>query len=125
METMDPSVDPCQDFYRFACGKFLREGKIPKGSSKLEMLTPMNKELMAKGRQLLDEEYKECYQSKKISISKHDDAATAAEAAGTTTAVVVAAAAAVATTTTTTATTKRRRRRTTTTKRRRVIAAEL
>ncbi len=61
LETMDPSVDPCQDFYRFACGKFLREGKIPKGSSKLEMLTPMNKELMAKGRQLLDEEYKVWY----------------------------------------------------------------
>ena len=58
LETMDPSANPCEDFYRFACGKFLDEGKIPKGSSKLEMLTPMNKRLMNKGRELLDERYK-------------------------------------------------------------------
>ncbi len=67
LETLDPKVDPCRDFYRFACGTFLEEGKIPKGSSKLEMLTPMNKNLMTKGRELLDEEYK-VGQSSKITI---------------------------------------------------------
>lgn len=34
---MDPTVDPCEDFYDFACGRFLNEVEIP---SKEAMLLP-------------------------------------------------------------------------------------
>lgn len=30
---MDPAVDPCQDFYQFACGSWLRKNVIPADKS--------------------------------------------------------------------------------------------
>lgn len=34
MEAMDPTVDPCHDFYQFACGGWLRKNSIPDTSSR-------------------------------------------------------------------------------------------
>lgn len=30
IDTMDSRVDPCEDFYEFACGKFVETRRIPK-----------------------------------------------------------------------------------------------
>ena len=29
---MDSTIDPCDDFYQFTCGKFINESIIPPGS---------------------------------------------------------------------------------------------
>ena len=51
--TMDLNVDPCENFYDFACGKFLKNEKIKKenvNSSKvLDQILFTQSELWAKG----------------------------------------------------------------------------
>jgi membrane metallo-endopeptidase-like protein 1 len=33
---MDQTVDPCEDFYQFSCGSFLKEVRIPDEQSKID-----------------------------------------------------------------------------------------
>lgn len=34
MEALDRSIDPCHDFYNFACGGWLKKNPIPDGKSR-------------------------------------------------------------------------------------------
>lgn len=42
---MDSTVEPCQNFYQFACGKFLKETVIPEGKSTDTMLSRTNNKI--------------------------------------------------------------------------------
>lgn len=33
MAAMDPTADPCQDFYQYSCGQWIRQNPIPEGKS--------------------------------------------------------------------------------------------
>ncbi|KAG0233984.1 hypothetical protein BGW42_006965 [Actinomortierella wolfii] len=38
LESMNPAVDPCQDFYEFACGGFLQRKEIPPGQNSVSTI---------------------------------------------------------------------------------------
>ena len=55
MEHMDPSVDPCEDFFMYSCGGWLKKNIIPEDKTSYSTFTKLRDELSAnlKGRFLL------------------------------------------------------------------------
>lgn len=54
---IDLSVDPCDDFYRFACGKFLNTTEIPSGQSNVNPISEINDKVQKQLQSLLNETF--------------------------------------------------------------------
>ncbi|XP_039280391.1 neprilysin-2 [Nilaparvata lugens] len=55
LQNMDRKVDPCDNFYEFACGKFVEESRIPDDKSSLTTFSVINDKLQEQLRDILDQ----------------------------------------------------------------------
>lgn len=51
---LDETVDPCEDFYRFACGNFLNTTVIPDDKTAVEVFTILNDKLKEQLNEILN-----------------------------------------------------------------------
>ncbi|XP_008479985.1 neprilysin-2-like [Diaphorina citri] len=59
LSNMNQSVDPCQDFYRFTCGRFLEESVIPDDKPELSSFSVIRDQLKLQIRTIIEEPAKD------------------------------------------------------------------
>ena len=52
---MDNTVDPCEDFYRFSCGSYLKNTFIPDDKTSVSQFNIIDDELKTKLRRVIEE----------------------------------------------------------------------
>ncbi|KAG8235742.1 hypothetical protein J437_LFUL015610 [Ladona fulva] len=55
LQRLDPTADPCSDFYQFSCGNYLRSQEVPDDSFHRSMLQEMQEEILAVIKKLIDQ----------------------------------------------------------------------
>lgn len=58
MESLDESIDPCDNFYEFACGSFIKNTFIPDDKANVDSFTILTDKLQEQLRQIITEESK-------------------------------------------------------------------
>ena len=56
LNNMDEEVNPCGDFYEFACGGFMKRTSIPDDRTRMSSFSVLGDELLTQVRMLLEEE---------------------------------------------------------------------
>ena len=49
LQEMDRTVEPCQDFYQFACGGFMKRTSIPDDRTRMSSFSVLGDELLTQG----------------------------------------------------------------------------
>lgn len=57
-QKMNESVSPCDDFYEFACGRWIREEKIPSCENEITSFTVLTKTIESQIKKLIEQEPK-------------------------------------------------------------------
>ena len=55
LKSMDPAVEPCDDFYKFSCGQFVKNTVIPDEKSTVNRFSIVNDELQEQLRTVIEE----------------------------------------------------------------------
>lgn len=58
LNNMDPSIDPCDDFYQFACGNFIKKTNIPDDKSSVTSFSVISDLLQEQLRTMIEEPVK-------------------------------------------------------------------
>ncbi|XP_016836925.1 neprilysin-2 [Nasonia vitripennis] len=74
INNIDQNIDPCEDFYQFACGNFIKNAIIPDDENKIDMMSITQKKVLS---ELVDEIKKEIQPNeisafKKLKIYYHN-----------------------------------------------------
>lgn len=59
LKNMDPKIDPCDDFYEFACGNFIKNTNIPDDKTSVSEFSAVDDKLQEQLRTMIEEPIKE------------------------------------------------------------------
>ena len=59
MDRVDPTSNPCEDFYDFACGSFVKRVVLPEDKSSITSISTTNDILSLKLKMLIESEIKQ------------------------------------------------------------------